>query len=103
MSSGGGEGWFIIAGSLYDKSQTIPFANGTITLTNEPLGGGSVLNIIEVDGNGNFYTTESINFGNGLYVEVYGPNGEQKFMNAKVTDGACNSCHGNSIDHIWIE
>lgn len=103
ISAGSGEGWFTVAGSLYDSTKANPYSNGTVKFTTEANGLGTIVKTIENDSNGNFYTTEPINFGNGLYVGVYGINGEQKLMGSKIVNGSCNSCHGNSSDKIWIE
>ena len=103
VSGGGGEGWFTVAGTLYDNTQANPYPNGIVKLTTEPNGNGSIVKTIEVDSKGNFYTTEPIDFGSSLYVGVFGTNGEQKFMVSKITTGSCNSCHGNTTDKIWIE
>ncbi len=103
VSGGGGEGWFILAGTLYDQSLTNTYPNGSVKLTTATGGTGTTVKVIEVDNRGNFYTTESIDFGTGLYVSVVGRNGEQKFMPSKITSGACNSCHGNTTGKIWIE
>lgn len=103
ISGGGGEGWFTVAGSLYDKTQINAYPNGSVKITTEPNGAGTLVKTIENDSKGNFFTTESIDFGSGLYVGVYGTSGKQKFMSSKITNGSCNSCHGNSTDKIWIE
>jgi hypothetical protein len=103
VSGGGGEGWFTVAGSLYNNSQNSPYPNGSVKLTTEPNGSGSVVKNIEIDSKGNFYTTETIDFQSGLYVGVFGTNGEQKFMSSKITTGNCNSCHSSTTDKIWIE
>ena len=103
VSGGDGEGWFTLAGSLYDKSKISAYPNGSVKLTTEPNGSGTLVNTIENDRKGNFYTTQTIDFGDGLYVGVFGTNGEQKFMPSKITTGACNSCHGNTTDKLWIE
>ena len=57
---------------------------------------------IQVDGKGNFYTTETIDFGEGLYTLAEG-NTNTEHMNSKITSGQCNSCHGISTDRIWIK
>ena len=103
VSSGSGEGWFIIAGSVYNNTKTQPYPNGKVKLTSEPNGAGALIKTIEIDSKGNFYTTENIDFGSGLYVSVFGTTDEQKFMNSKITNGACNSCHGITMDKVWIE
>jgi cytochrome c553 len=103
VSGGDGEGWFTIAGSLYDNSKTVAYPNGSVKLTTEPNGSGTTKIIVANDIKGNFYTTEAIDFGEGLYAGVYGTNGEQKFMVSKITTGACNACHGNTTTKLWIE
>ncbi|MDA3865299.1 MAG: hypothetical protein PF489_00965 [Salinivirgaceae bacterium] len=99
----GGEGWFTVAGSLYEKTQTSGYPNGSVKITSEPNASGTTIKTIEVDSKGNFYTTQTIDFGNGLYVSVYGTNGEEKIMMSKINTGSCNSCHGNTTDKIWLE
>jgi hypothetical protein len=101
-SGGKGEGWFNVAGSVYDSSKQNPYPNAVVKLFSEPNESGSLIKLIEVDGNGNFYTTESINFGNGLYVSVTDKNGNSKVMNAPISTGQCNSCHGVNFDNIWV-
>ena len=98
---GGGEGWFVIAGTVYDslKQNTIP--NTTIELRSEPNGAGTLKYTLLGDSKGNFYTTENIDFGNGLYTLVKSSQ-SIKFMNGSITAGQCNSCHGKSTDRIWI-
>ena len=102
-SGGSGEGWFVTAGSVYDASKLNPYPNSTLKIFTGPNGTGALVKTIEVDGKGNFFTTESVNFGDGLYAFVSAPNGNVKHMNSKITNGQCNSCHGGSIDKIWID
>lgn len=103
VQGGSGDGWFQLAGSVYDHTLTNAYPNGSVKLTTESNGSGTTVKTIETDSKGNFYTTETIDFGIGLYVGVYGTNGEQKFMLSKITSGACNSCHGITADMIWLE
>lgn len=102
-SGGDGAGWFTIAGSAYDSTQNKIYPNGTVQLATMPGNTGSIVKNIEIDSKGNFYSTESLDFGDGLYVSVLGTKGEQKYMNSKITQGACNMCHGNSTDKIWLK
>ncbi len=97
---GSGEGWFTIAGTVYDSLKNSPYPNATIRLYSGPNGTGSLMGTIEVDGLGNFYTTNQINFENGLYVSVSG-NTTTKNMITPINSGQCNSCHGESTDRIW--
>jgi hypothetical protein len=77
IQGGDGEGWFTVAGSLFDDTPEKTYINGTVKLTTESDGGGEIVHTIEADNNGNFFTTETIHFSNGLYVGVYGMNGEK--------------------------
>jgi hypothetical protein len=102
QSGGSGEGWFTVAGTVYDSTKTTPFPNATVVFFTGPLGTGNLVLEIEVDGLGNFYTTESIDFGNGSYVLVTGHQ-ETKHMNSKISTGQCNSCHGAITDRISVK
>lgn len=99
-SGGGGEGYFVIAGTAYqsDKKSTAP--NGTVTLFTKANGEGDKVATVEVDALGNFYTTAAVAFEKGLFA-VYTPeNGASQYMGTATTTGACNSCHGVSIDRL---
>jgi hypothetical protein len=102
IEGGEGEGWFKIAGTVYDSLQRTPYPNATVLLYTEPRGGGSLVHTIEVDGRGNFYTTNNIEYGNGLYVSVKGSL-STKNMNTAILAGDCNACHGVSTDRIWTK
>ncbi|MFN5416757.1 MAG: hypothetical protein ACK5B9_06835 [Flavobacteriia bacterium] len=99
-SGGEGEGWFNVAGSVYDANLNVSYPNSTVKLYTSPNGGGSLKYTFEVDGLGNFYTTDKIDFGSGLYPAVTGNNGT-KYMSSAITSGQCNSCHNVSTDKIW--
>lgn len=99
-SGGEGEGWFNLAGTVYDSEKTITYPNATVKIYNAPNGGGSLIGTIEVDGLGNFYTTDNIDFENGLYVTVTGDNTTEHMLGPVIT-GQCNSCHGTSTARIW--
>lgn len=101
-SGGSGEGWFTAAGTVYDSSKNSTFPNATVKLFTGPNGTGDLKLTIEVDSYGNFYTTENIDFGDGLYTSVEG-NAVTKHMNSSITSGKCNSCHGINTDPIWTE
>ncbi len=101
-SGGNGEGWFNIAGTVYDALQTSPFPNTTVKLYSGPNATGNLVAVIEVDGLGNFYTTNNIDFGNGLFVSVIG-NQTTENMVSSISSGKCNSCHGVNTDRIWTK
>ncbi|HMB41013.1 MAG TPA: hypothetical protein VKM37_03475 [Balneolaceae bacterium] len=102
ISSGSGDGVFSVAGTVYNESRSSPLPNSTIRLYSAPDAESDPLYVIEVDAKGNFYTTENIDFGEGLYTSVQGPSAEI-FMESIVTNGSCNSCHGVTTDRIWGE
>lgn len=101
-SGGSGEGIFVVAGTVYNSNKTAVYPNATIRLYSGPNATGTLVGMVEVDGKGNFYTTESTDFGTGLYVSVEG-NTSTNHMISKVTDGACNSCHDDSSNRVWTE
>lgn len=102
-TGGRGEGWFDVAGSVYKANKSSKNPNGKIFLYTEPNGQGSLKYTIEVDGEGNFYTTETINFGSGLYPVHQNTQGAKKYMEAPIITGQCQSCHNVTTDKIWNE
>jgi cytochrome c553 len=101
-SGGQGEGWFNAAGTVYNAAFTNVQPNGTVKLYTGPDGTGTLKYTIEVDAKGNFYTTEDINFGSGLYPSITGTSGDVQYMSTTTTIGACNSCHGVSTNKIFV-
>src|SRR5947209_2602082 len=98
-------GGFTVAGTVFtsDGSQHNP--NGTIFLHSAPPGGDvadSIVATIEVDGNGNFYTTHAIDLNQGVYPSVTSSLGNKAFMTQPTTNGSCNSCHGVSTTVIAV-
>jgi hypothetical protein len=96
---GEGEGWFNVAGTIYTEAGNTTNPNGLVELYTGPGGTGTLAYRIEVDARGNFYTTEDIQFGSGLYPVAVG-SGAKKYMSDPVTSGQCSSCHGDSTDKI---
>ena len=101
-SGGEGEGWFNIAGTVYDSTMLSTLANTTIKLYTEADGGGQLKYTFEGDAKGNYYSTEDVNFGDGLFPSVQGPTGT-KYMSTSVKTGACYSCHNVTTDKIWTK
>ncbi len=99
---GSGEGVFKIAGTIYNEGFTATLPNTTVKLYTAPNGGGSLVATVKVDGLGNFYTTEKVDFGDGLYPAVIG-NQTTKYMNSSVQSGACYSCHNSITGKIWAK
>jgi len=98
--NGGGNGWFVVAGTVYDSLQVTPYPGATVKLYTGPNGTGTLVHTIEVDTKGNFHTTETIDFGAGLYPIVIGNVGTKR-MSGSISMGSCNSCHGNTTGKIW--
>ena len=98
---GNGEGCFIIAGTAYNQSSQL-YPNVSVKLYTQPNGGGELVLTLTGDENGNFFTTESVNFAGGLYPAVTGQSGVTSFMSGSVSQGACNSCHGANDDKIRV-
>ena len=101
-SGGSGDGWFTVAGTVYDSAQTSTYPNATVRLYTQANGAGTVKAVVQVDGYGNFYTTEPVDFEGGLYTSAEGSS-DIKYMNSAITTGDCNSCHGVSTDRIWTK
>lgn len=95
-NGGEGKGCFSAAGTAYDNSATNIYANATVRLYSQPAGAGSVVATLHGDAKGNFYTTDNVDFGSGLYPSVTNSSGQTMYMSASTTTGACNSCHGIS-------
>jgi len=100
---GGGEGWFMTAGTVYDSTQQNISSNGNVLFSSNYDVSDELISEIEVDAKGNFYSTESINYGQTVYVGVRSVNGIVKRMQSAVNTGACNSCHGVSVEPIWVK
>lgn len=102
VSGGEGEGCFITAGTVYQSSKTSTVSAGTVELYSEPNGGGTLVATLSVDKLGNFYSTNSVDFGSGLYPVVTSNTGQKKYMGSRTSTGACGSCHGGSQEVIWV-
>jgi hypothetical protein len=93
-AGGSGEGRFIVAGTVYQADGTTVYPNTTVRLYTGANASGELVITVEVDGNGNFYTTEAVDWGTGLYPSVSSDN-ETRNMPTPTGSGACNSCHSS--------
>jgi hypothetical protein len=100
--NGNGKGWFTIAGTVYDSLKINTLKNITIKLYTGPNNTGTLVNTINADILGNFYTTNKIDFSAGLYTSVQGQF-QINYMNSKIINGKCNECHGVTVDKIWTK
>ena len=103
VSGESGRGWFTVAGTVYDSGLTNPYVNPTVIFSTLPDAGGREVLRVEGDARGNFFTTRSIDFKEVLYVSIVGKSGNVKYKPSPVTDGACNSCHGNTAPKLWLD
>lgn len=101
-SGGEGKGWFNVAGSVYDSTDASVIPNATVRLFTGPKGSGTLKYTVQVDGKGNFYTTDPIDFTQGLYPSVQGAT-TTKYMSSTLVNGQCNNCHGVSTGKIWTK
>ena len=102
IQGGGADGIFSVAGTVYEESLNSVLPNSIVRLYETSDFNKDPVAVIEVDSRGNFYTTESINFGEGLYTSAEGPTMEI-FMESPITSGSCNECHGNNTERIWAK
>ena len=82
---------FSVAGTVYRDDGSV-YPGAVVRLTSQSEGGGGVLLSLTADASGNFFTSEPVSWGDGLYTDVQGT-GARRLMEAPVTGGACNSCH----------
>ena len=92
VSAGNIPEWFTASGSVYKSDKTTAYPNGTVKLYSAANQGGTLVKSIQVDGLGNFYTTESISFSSGLYPAVE-YSGQTNTMQSTTTSGRCYTCH----------
>lgn len=95
VSGGDAPGAFQAAGTIYQEGGSdLAFQNAVIEFYTEANGGGDLVKTIKGDFVGNFYSTDDINFTEGLYPAIRDGEGQMKYMPKQTFHGACNSCHG---------
>ncbi|MBH30749.1 MAG: hypothetical protein CMG71_02020 [Candidatus Marinimicrobia bacterium] len=108
---GAGSGVYTVAGSIFHVDQETPFPNILVKLFPNKSRTGNPVAVLEVDGLGNFYTTEDIlpeGKGDGevgmLYPSVVTDDNQIDMPIAFSTSmGGCNSCHGVTIPRIFAK
>jgi hypothetical protein len=108
---GAGSGVYTVAGSIFHVDQETPFPNILVKLFPNKSRTGNPVAVLEVDGLGNFYTTEDImpgGKGDGevgmLYPSVVTDDNQIDMPIAFSTSmGGCNSCHGVNIPRIFAK
>ncbi len=103
-AAGGAGDRFYASGTVY-RSGSTPLVDASVRLyihnTN------TLVAEMPTDANGNFYSLDPVDglfVGMGLVsgtdVEIRGPGGALTNMPGLVTEGSCNSCHGNTVGRI---
>ena len=92
-TEGQGDGWFSVGGSVYGS-----VGDGTVYLYKD--WASPAIDSIEIDADGNLYTTEPIDFVDGLHVSIKSGDGTEQHMTGKIFNGQCNLCHGVTEDRI---
>lgn len=94
QAHGPGKGRFSSAGTLFDL-EGLPLVGGSIELRSAPNGQGDLVLAIDVDDNGNFFTTAPLPFpDSALFPTIKRPDGTiAAFMPFPTISGACNVCH----------
>lgn len=101
---GQGEGVFSMGGTVYDSTKTQIYTDATIYLYTEANGTGTLVDSLQTDAYGHFYTTKNIDFSQGIFPVIQGKTGYRNSMPISTTTGACYSCHGtSSTPNIWIK
>ncbi|WP_455205648.1 hypothetical protein [Kaarinaea lacus] len=106
-------GNFTVSGSVFDYTNlSTPYNNALIKLYTGPNGSGDLVKALEVDMDGNFYTTDEINWKTsqgGLFPVLSdladAPAGHEVHMPKPVVPigrllGSCNACHRLSAPEI---
>ena len=101
-AGGNGDGQFNVAGTVYNAQLASTFPNAVIKLYSQANGSGTLRATINGDANGNFFTTEAVDFTGGLYPAILGSGTNIKYMSGPITSGACSSCHGGSTSKLWV-
>jgi hypothetical protein len=83
---------FTVAGTAY-RADGLVYPGAVIKVTSGNAGSGNVLATLTSDGSGNFYTSASVPYGSGVYVNATGTTGSTRSMTAAISSGGCNRCH----------
>ena len=101
-ADGAGRGIFVLAGSVYKPDGETPYPGTVVKLFGGRNGTGGMVASLEVDAEGNFYTTQEVMLADSLFPSVYSENGvvhmPERF---NLSMGSCNSCHGVSVGKIF--
>jgi len=102
QKGGNGKAWFSVSGTVYDSLMQHVFPNATIRIYDGLDSSSPLVARIAVDSLGNFYSTQKIDFKNGMHVEVAGKKSITK-MGSLIRSASCNRCHGITANRIWVK
>lgn len=97
------EKWWYVAGTTFDQNSSPASAAGVIELWTQPNRTGELIHSLTIDAAGNFYSQKIIDFKGGFYPVAVSNGGKVSAMTSKITEGACNSCHGVTEAVIKID
>ena len=101
-SGGTAKGWWTAAGTIYTEDYSTVYPNATINFYTGPNGTGNLIGTLEVDAEGNFYSSTLALPAEGYYPQVVGTTGNILNMPQLCLSGNCNACHGVTSAKIWI-
>jgi hypothetical protein len=103
-TGGDNDYWWTVAGSIYKSDLTTYNPNGAVYFYNGKQPSGVLVKTIQVDGNGNLFTTDKLNNTDSLYIGLQNTSGDVMYMPAPTVDFNCNNCHdGTTNPRIWIK
>jgi hypothetical protein len=103
-TGGGNDYWWKVAGSIYKPDLVNYNPNTTVYFYKGKGPDGVLVKTIEVDGNGNLFTTDNFSTTDSLYIALQSTTGEVKYMPDPTNDFNCNHCHdGVTNPRIWIK
>lgn len=106
IPGGKGKIAYSVAGSVLDEARAKIQKKCVVKLYRLPEAQGELIATIESDANGNFFTTQKIDFTFGLYPTLLGTPGvkeDTKHMRYPIYSGDCNGCHGTTTEKLGID
>lgn len=95
-----------VGGTVYDEVRAQPQKKALVKLYTEPKAQGKLIATLQTDEQGNFYSTQRIDFSKGLFPTLLGTPGVKddiKHMSRRVFTGDCNGCHGLFEESLGID
>ena len=104
FTGGDNDYYWKIAGSIYKADLITYYPNVTVYFYNGKQPYGTLVKTMEVDGNGNLFTTDKLPSTDSLYIALQNGSGDVMYMPSPTIDFNCNNCHdGVTNPRIWIK